>query len=622
MRIRRPLAPFACVLAAVSASAALPQGSQPKPAPLSIPGALDSVSMESITLILPPAPQGELDLTVPIEGRDVRIVLRPDSSRSPELEAARARRIAREAVPGRGFEPLPPPRTMRGFVVGNPQSVVSASLENGQISALIHDFASRITYVVEPSPLGQGSSPVGVDHVTYRFGGTPIFQCGCGLSGAATSLGRATGAPSPGPTQSEITAPLSALNGPIRDLPLVLDTTSELFAAWGLDEAAMLVPLEAMLHHASVLYEAQLGIRLRLYDYVPRIDGNAAGYPYLPLDNYVLGAHLALAAQPVWYPGNQVMPWKYASVITPSAIGLAGGTQEADVCRRMINGNVGGDFRATSFSSMPTTSSFARNTLVFAHELGHGFRLYHDVASMPDQAATGLMHPYGSDGFFFSQPDLGYIDDWFAMTEDCYLGGTPSFGAPVVSSVTPATQVVFPDGEVALQGFELDGTYKITAGSITLDYHDFTLQGSQSLLIHDLRSFDVGTTTCMLHSVGGTATFDITLTAVATPALVVDSRFHPFGSTVSLSMWGAPQGMAFGIFSLAPTQTTILGWPILINRQPTTSTLQMLDARGHHVENWHTGSYPANTTIWMQFAEYQSGLGFTGTSNLDSFTVQ
>ena len=564
-------------------------------------------------LQLPDRPESQLRVELAFPEGPRTLVLQPDTVRAEDFQLYRG-------VPG-GLYPIEAtaPSVMTGFVEGQVDTLVSASLVDGRLSALVHDLAARSTLVVEPL---DPYAPRTRSHVAHRVrphaDGHSNFGCGCGCNEAADSqfdrlldsLGDLDGG----------TAAYSSTGNV--DMTIALDSTAELYATYGGDEAAMTAYLLSLTHHAGTLLEAQLGFRLRVTSLVLRPDAQAPAYPYQAFSSYTTTNAIHQDILGEWSPGgSDTAALDYAHLFSADGIAIGfnniGGSQSQDICTTFIPPFVTVYQRPTSWGRSGGVEDFALDAEILTHELGHGFSISHTNGA---EGSTGLMAPSGNGEFLFSPTDLQIALDRIANNGGCFDPSAVSFAPPTASTVTPSTVEFYQPDEVVVQGFNLNGVYLIDFGSVVFDFSNFMQEGSTQLRLFNLQGLGVGTHTGTLISPAGTAT--ISLTVVPSPEPVLEIIDIAGFNLMDFKTWDQPNGFAFHLFSNSPAVMNVQGFDVLVHRQAISGSLVALDANGFGNEGWYyAGSSLIGLPVWLQAATYDSSATFTGATNIVGVTL-
>ena len=357
---------------------------------------------------------------------------------------------------------------------------------------------------------------------------------------------------------------------------------------------------------------------MRVHTLVIRDDAAAPGYPYSPFASQPAGQPVS-EARSEWFPTFAIQPYGHAHVFLPSTLVHNGTTvlgihNTANLCRKQFS-NWATDHRSTSWSALtPGAANFDRNLNVFAHELGHGFNIRHSGL----QGNFGLMSRTVGGGFLFHPVDLAIALDWIATASNCYVAGTSNFGPPTVGSIAPSTVAFYPvSTDFTILGSELGDVYQIEIDGQFYDRRHFDVIHGGRIDVHGFRGHDVGTHPVVVTSPGGSASINLTVAPVSSPVLEVNT--DPILGFVAMRTLAEPNGFAYRIFSFDPSEWTLLGWPLLVNRLPVSSGFDPLDSNGDSSNlRWTPDAtliYPG-TTVWTQSAVYSPGAAFTGTTNI------
>lgn len=567
-------------------------------------------------LQLPNAPEGQLSVSVELPGRTANIVLFPDDSRSEEL------RVFRQ-VPGGLFPiPAPQPRTLTGYLQGEANSLVSATLEDGKLTALVHDLESRSTWIVEPRNPYAPRMHSRVEHRVRPFLGSEL-SCGCDLEEAGQG-NAGIGSLEPGDERVGRTPQVPAFSSTgLLSMDIILDSTAELYAAFGGDEPALSSYLLSLAHHSSVLFEAQLGLKLEVTQLVLRPDSQAAGYPYEP-DFQYSGSNTSALHNDIrqewgfgWHP---VYSHDYVHLFSDrglnvSASGVIGGSQSDDICNTVTQFGMAIE-RPTSWGRVEGAAGFDSDVEVLTHEIGHGFDIVHTSGL---EGSSGLMAPAINGEFFFSAHDLNLAETRINTQGSCYETATPNAAPLVVQSYAPTSVEILGTTPVVVQGSGLDTVYSIEFGSDVLDFSDFSIDSANQITIHNFDALDAGIHVGTLNSLGGTGSITIEVLPIAEPLLeVLDFA----GVSLSLRTWGEPGGFNLNFMSFHPDTFDLLGSDVLLLREELNGVYLATDGQGYTNETWmYLGAGLGGTTVWLQGATYDASLVYQGVTNIESIVL-
>jgi hypothetical protein len=339
----------------------------------------------------------ELRLSVPIEGRGRDLVLweHPQGGVGRVLICSGG--VLAEA-------PAPAVSTYRGIVAGVTGSRVAATVDRGQLHALIlldgGILNETATWYIQP--VNRVSPDAGPElHVVYRAADAPrAHQWRCGGAG-------------PGGGNSQV------LGGGRRSGPLVcrvaVDADFAFYEQNGASVEATVSDIMMVMNNVSFIFETEVNISLAISDIIVR----TTDAPYL---GGVTSTELLLQLQEHWRTNH--------CDVDRHVTHLFSGTETMDpgIAGRALLSSVCSHFSGYGYSRSRYTHVLAWRTALTAHELGHNFGARHC------NEAGGLCEPCALMSSWLGANSLSFacssavISD-FAAASGCLEPASPPVGA-------------------------------------------------------------------------------------------------------------------------------------------------------------------------------------------------
>lgn len=289
---------------------------------------------------------------------------------------------------------LPPARTWRGMVDGDPSRVVAASIDaTGGMHAVVRDEVDGRTWGVQPVEAGAGEIAAAFAGWTVTYAGSDVLPtnglCGVGpderpvpVAGAIRPrlpeqgglLGGFAAGPRPmSPTDAIFDEPdapeIAQLGGPVR-ADLLFDADWEYFLLNGSSVAAVIEDIETVMNVVGLNYQNQLGISYRYTGFVVRTTSND---PYDSSDSIT-----RLCEFRTEWNGNPFVPRDNAHLFTGVEIDgdVIGRAYFAGFCNQ-TDGACDGGARSYGFSQSRFSNNFNSRVILTQHEYGHNWNACH-----------------------------------------------------------------------------------------------------------------------------------------------------------------------------------------------------------------------------------------------------
>ncbi|RKY18315.1 MAG: hypothetical protein DRQ55_13715 [Planctomycetota bacterium] len=390
-------------------------------------------------LQLPDVVTQAIVVPVVIDGQAVTLHLLPGSVRAPGFQLLVA---GADGVP----QPVPalPSAVVRGTVEQWPGSVVSGSMRNGRLRALVLPGDPALAggdFAIDPLDADG-------EHLVYRVEDAEFDADFCGVGDEEGSW--ASGATIIGGSLGLI---------PLMTCDVAADSDVEFFQDLGSSVDAVVDHIEATLAGCTAIYEQQLGIELALVALVVRTEEPDPFFTYeggTTLDE--LGEHWSV----------------FQSQYDPDLVQLFTGKHYPGIVGLGSVGSVCHETNNVSLTESLYYSAFAKQVRVSNHEFGHNFGAGH-CSTQPD---CGIMCPAqcGPISTFGQQTVQTIL--MTKLTVAC-LELAEELALPEIFSTAPDS---FPSG--ALGGFFVVNGVGLTT-VIAVDVGTTQVSGSQVMVLND-----------------------------------------------------------------------------------------------------------------------------------------
>lgn len=386
-------------------------------------------------LALPGTAGEPFTVTVMLDAQAADLVLMPHSVRSDKFQ------LLVQGADGKLVEHAPAPSaTYRGWIADMPESIVAASLIDGELTATIHLGAGLPSWTVQPL------SSAGVDgltgargvHAVYDNGDMDTLDAECGTDDTETRL------------LPESLGPGDSLDPSHKVCEIALDADFEFYGKNSSSVMATQNDMENIVNAVASIYDSTAGIH---YEITTMIVRTTAADPYT-----TTGASGILNEVGAEWNANQgavqrdVVHMFTGKNISGSTIGIAWLNV---ICNKSS---------AYGVVQSKYTSNFAYRTALSAHELGHNWNAGHcDGQSDCRIMCSGLGGCTGTVTSFGSSSTTKITNK--KNSSGCLHGVVPP-AAPVIASMTPGTAQAFLPGPVTVLGTGLGEVTKVTVGGV------------------------------------------------------------------------------------------------------------------------------------------------------------
>jgi hypothetical protein len=471
----------------------------------------------------PIMPRAVVHLRLPIGGREYDITLTPHSVRSDRFQVLLCRGDG-DLVPVE----LPAETTYRGHIAQAPDALVAATIEGGQLHAMILMDGNRRQG--EPAwfvqPLGRSIEDASAStHIIFSSAHAPAdhHQCGGGLrSFLPPPAPPAPGGPE-GPDNTRI-------------CEIAIDADFAFYQQNGSSISATTSDVSTIINNISLTYESQTNIIFQITDVIVR----TTNFPYT---SGVTSSNLLNQFRNHWNANHASVQRDIAHLftgITTSDSNIIGLAWVSVVCNQSL---------AYGYSRSRYSTNMSRRTGLTAHEVGHNFSAEHCNESGSSCSPCAIMCSSigGCGGNSTSLAcSAGPIQN-YAATLPCLNTGcaSPSIATqPVSRSVDEGASVQF---SISASGSSPLAYQWRRNGQNLASGNGTSGATSPTLTINPVATFHAGNYTCVVTGPCGSATSEIatlTVNACETPAITVhpQPREASLGGIASFSITASGAG--------------------------------------------------------------------------------
>lgn len=528
---------------------------------------VDAASTISLSML--PAGQPEaFQVAVLIRGRKVLIDLHRHSMRSGDFKLL--------VDDGAQIRQVPAPRegTYRGGISGSVDSVVAASLWNGQLYATIDD--GRETWVVQPTSRLDAQRDLR-EHLVFNAKDSKQHQHVCGTTGAPLAVAPIRGG-SVGPAA-------------IRIAEIAIEADFPFYQRNGSSVSNTQNDVTTVMNAVAAIYKRDVEIDYKITTILVRTSS----------DPYTTNSSGTLLRQfGSWWASNQrsvrrdVAHLFTGRNLSGSVIGVA---YLGVICTGSAYG----------LSESRFTSNFSARVGLTAHELGHNWASPHCASSSSDcRIMCAGLGGCARDLSRFGQASKSAIL-WHKNSRTCL----DAAGPPIVSSISPASTSSFGGELITLKGSNLGNVTSVLAGSQVVNI--LVKPDPQTVQFRAPRPMALGAVNVIARtSTQNSVPQRLTYVPESPPKLVVPG-FGISGSPLAFAVASEPASIAVIIVSPNNQTFPFLGSNIL--RDFTFMTAVSLDGIGVSQISVPTPRSLFNSRIYNQTAVF-NGTRFVGGSNI------
>jgi len=522
----RPLLPLLLLATAAGAQVTLPD------ADVSVLRRELAVSRLSLAELSLPDRAGEpFAVSVTLDGAPMELLLAPWSMRSPGFQ------LLVQGEDGAIVPQAPAPiATYLGEVAGVPGSVVSASLIDGQLSALIRLAPGLPVFGVQPASTIVPAAGHRL-HAIYSSADRVAVDGGCGTDTSAPWIPE---------------TPLSAGPGDAADkvCEIACDADVEFYNKNNHSVSSTESDIENVLNAVAAIYEGDVGITYSITTILVR---TAEPDPYGSTSPGTLLNQFSSS----WNSTQGAIPRDTAHLFTGkeldgSVIGIA---QLNVICNKTS---------AYGLSQSKWTSSMLYRAGLTAHEIGHNWSATHcDGAGDCSIMCSGIGGCAGDVNNFGSNAKSQILNK--KSSSSC-LGDPGPTPVPTVASLTPGSVAAFHPADVTITGTDLSTTLKVTVGGVDVTTVNGLLAASSTQVVFTPPApASLGSQPVTVTTLGGTSgALNLDYTETSPPALSVEFLGY-VGQPYTWS-WGAGANKsAWLVVAVNGATITVQGQQLLAN---------------------------------------------------------
>lgn len=508
------------VAAAVSVPAQrLPQAPTPTPvpAPAAVLQSFDVMAGTVQDLAVPVAPPADVVIDVVLGAQLVRLDLHRFDVRAPGFQ------LIERGAGGEVVLPTPTCTTFRGGVLGEVDSAIAASLDQGSLRAWIRRSGGEL-WLVQAVREVQPAAPLAA-HLVYRGSDSANLPQHCGLTGVA-------------PANVPMPPGIDVAYG----CQLAVEADYPFFQANGSSTTATQNDVTAVVNAMDVIYRRDVQVALQLSTLV--VDSAP--------DAYTSSSPGTLLPQ---FAGN----WNanQGSIVRDCAHLFTGrpmGATSGGVIGLAYVGVVCNVGSAYGVSESRFTSNWNFRVAVTAHEIGHNFNAQHCDASSPCNIMCS-----GVGGCSNNQSSFGPTEQAQIVAYRQGVGCLQQIStAPVITGITQNTVETFRPVLLTLTGTGFTGTTGISVSGHAVTTAISVLSDTQ-IRFTPPAGLSLGLQILTVTNPSGTSNGLVLFYTGADPCGLNVPSVALGGTTLTWQMGGWPADMGFLILSLANTTSLFQG---------------------------------------------------------------
>jgi len=425
----------------------------------------------------------------------------------------------------------PPCVTYRGNVSGYANSIVSASLVGGRLTAQVRLDDGQTVWGIQPVT-GSGSGINRFTHISYDSANNVLGKHTCGTEDDEHQA-------KPGKFYGPMAAKVWVCD-------IACDADYDFYRQNGSNVTNTQNDVTAVINNVAVIYKKDVSIDYKITQIIVRTSRvyNSGGASVAEMRTY-------------WIRNHGSVPRDIAHLFTGRSLG--GSTIGVAYLSSVCNTNTGYGVSRSRY-----TSNMTSRTALTSHELGHGWSSPHCNNSNPCNIMCSGLGGCSRGLTSFGSLAQSYIVNHRNSRNCLTIANT----AAVLTAISPSQVQAFPQSSVTLTGTGFTNVTKVNVGSLV---------GQSINIVSDTKlTFLTPTPTSLLPTavnaeISGTKSNSLPLywNPTAPPKLVVFTIAKPGGSM--LWQWGAsPGNLWFLTLGATGNTTSLLGYswlnnPILIN---------------------------------------------------------
>jgi len=516
---------LAAALFAAPSTAQAQQDATVRQAPPTLLAKFDIHAGTLQSLNVTPDAFGNYLIPIQIAGQQFTISAQPYDLRSPGFQ------LLVQDQNGTTTAPTPPCVTFRGVLLEEPTTAVVATIENGTITATIHEdlpasgVAGKV-WVVQPINTVQPGA-AGSLHIVYEASDSKQLPYQCGNA--------------PTPPQN---LPPPTGNDVILECDIALEADIQYYQLNGSNVTSTQNDITSVMNQIEFIYNRDCEIQ---YNITTILVTTTAVYSSND------GSTLLSQFRSRWNTVNAGIQRDTAHLFTGRSIngGTIGIAYLGTIC------NVSNSY---GLSESRYTSNFNLRVSLTSHELGHSWSAGHCNSSNPCYIMCASNGGCGSVTLF-SPTSINTITN-FAASRTC-LTQLPS--TPVITSINPFAVTVFNPGNVTLTGTGFTGATSYRVGTQTFT-NGFTVVNDNTMNITMPTATATGFVTIDVTNAAGTSGVVVAqYTLTSPPKLNLNSLIPATGGTALFEFAGTPGRQWFLCLGIFNTQVPFQGFPLLAN---------------------------------------------------------
>ena len=328
--------------------------------------------------------------------------------------------------------PTPPNTTFRGFVHGDPDSAVAASLVDGQLSAMIRLDGGTTTWGIQPLRELDAAAPR-TSHIVYDAADSaaPRGRCGVQVPLARNEVPR---------------APTAMGGNQVYTCEIAVDADNRLYKANGSSVATTQNTVTGIVNATTVIYTRDTSIDYKITTILVRTS-----------TVYTSMSTLLTDFRTRWNANH-------TSIQRDTAHVMSGGSGEGGgVIGRAYLSTICSKTSSYGASWVGYTSNLTNRVGLVSHELGHSWSSGHCSGS-----SCYIMCPTlggcGRNLTKFGAASISSITT-FRASRSCLSTGSP----PTITGIAPKTVTAFDGGTVTLTGSNFTGATRVLVDSTALN---------------------------------------------------------------------------------------------------------------------------------------------------------
>jgi hypothetical protein len=367
-------------------------------------------------LAVPADPQGTVTISVELDGQPADLLLERYSIRAGDFQL-----LVAGANGSVTPVPAPRPNTWRGEVPGWPDTVVTATINDEGLSAIVADYATDREWQIQPAS--------GLPSGTYSVIRTSDLPVTGGVCGVGNQVGFQS--PSNGPATSNLGTGLQLCE-------VAFDADFEFYQRNGSSVSATIDDIERIMNRVDTIYVRDTDVTIQLTGIVVR---TTSADPYTTND----AGQLLDQFRNHWNQNFSGIRRDLAHLFTGRNVN--GGTIGIAYLGVVCSQTVGYGLSESRF-----TNNLASRTGLTAHEMGHNFNSNHCDGSGDCRIMCSGLGGCNNDVSRFGTASANGIRN-YAISRGCLLDLSPPLALPVADEF-PVTQLNR-DLWISFQGTEI-----------------------------------------------------------------------------------------------------------------------------------------------------------------------